>query len=336
MQPSSEIVKNYLENLEFGQHQSYKNMTCIPLLSPDVEAIDYQLLDNKMIADGLIMISEVSEEASVPELKLTNNSEQMILLLDGEELLGAKQNRILNCSMLLAAKSENIIPVSCCEALRWSYNSSSSSSSGNRLAYRKLRARKSEHVSESLRGGSFRSNQSEVWSLISERMQKRKAKSASSDMSSIYENENDTDLIAEYMKNFSNTDFHQVGALFALNGLLSIECFGKHDTFKEVAPKLFESYVLDAIDEADTNKIIDTINLELQGKEFIQKIITASAEEYKSVSLGTDIRFSGINGAGLMYQDTLLHLSVFADEATAHKSHPRTRMTRPSSRRRMH
>jgi hypothetical protein len=40
-------------------------------------------------------------------------------LLDGEELIGAKQNRALNLTILAPAKQVIVIPVSCVEAGRW-------------------------------------------------------------------------------------------------------------------------------------------------------------------------------------------------------------------------
>ena len=42
------------------------------------------------------MITEVSEGGSVPELRVVNKGDARILVLDGEELRGAKQNRVLN------------------------------------------------------------------------------------------------------------------------------------------------------------------------------------------------------------------------------------------------
>ena len=46
-----------------------------------------------------------------------------VLFLEGEELVGAKQNRILNTSVLLPARSKIKIPVSCVERGRWAYKS---------------------------------------------------------------------------------------------------------------------------------------------------------------------------------------------------------------------
>src|ERR1700730_11677852 len=64
---------------------------------------------------------EVSEAGSVLFLKVVNGADRQLLLLDGEELLGAKQNRILNTTVLVDAHTEVIIPVSCVEQGRWGY-----------------------------------------------------------------------------------------------------------------------------------------------------------------------------------------------------------------------
>jgi len=44
---------------------------------------------------------------------VANGADRPLLLLDGEELIGAKQNRILNTTVLVAAHTEVTIPVSC-------------------------------------------------------------------------------------------------------------------------------------------------------------------------------------------------------------------------------
>ena len=57
----------------------------------------------------------------MPELVVENPLDERVLLYDGEELVGAKQNRILNVSVLVEAKSALTIPVSCVEQGRWSH-----------------------------------------------------------------------------------------------------------------------------------------------------------------------------------------------------------------------
>ncbi len=75
------------------------------------------------LAKGTIEVKEVSEERSVPELLVENRGDIRALFLVGEELVGPKQNRILNTSVLVAAHSQIKLPVSCVEALRWRYRS---------------------------------------------------------------------------------------------------------------------------------------------------------------------------------------------------------------------
>ena len=70
-------------------------------------------------AAGSARVTEVHEAGRVPELKFDNDGERPVLLLDGEELAGAKQNRVLNLTILAPPKRSIVIPVSCVEAGRW-------------------------------------------------------------------------------------------------------------------------------------------------------------------------------------------------------------------------
>lgn len=40
-----------------------------------------------------------------------------VLILDGEEILGAKQNRMVNATILIAAHTKVKVPVSCVERI---------------------------------------------------------------------------------------------------------------------------------------------------------------------------------------------------------------------------
>jgi hypothetical protein len=98
------IIQDYMEQAKIGRKQSSKNLAIFPLLSNDRLDLEYLLLD-EALAEGMIEVAEVSEGWSVPELKVFNKSPLMILILDGEELVGAKQNRIINTTILIGGKS---------------------------------------------------------------------------------------------------------------------------------------------------------------------------------------------------------------------------------------
>ncbi len=97
-------------------------------------------------------VTEVSEAGSVPFLQVANDADRPLLLLDGEELIGAKQNRILNTTVLVAAHTEVTIPVSCVEQGRWGYRGRQFHP-GDASLYASLRAQKAAHVSQSVRAG---------------------------------------------------------------------------------------------------------------------------------------------------------------------------------------
>lgn len=54
-----------------------------------------------------------------------------MLFVEGQELKGAKQNRVLNTSVLIGAKSKTVLPVSCVEQGRWRYVSKGFTASGS-------------------------------------------------------------------------------------------------------------------------------------------------------------------------------------------------------------
>ena len=117
------VVASRLQSVQFGEVQSYKSITILPLVAPD-GSFRYRTLGEALTTSD-VTITEVSTAGAVPELLVVNRGKSPVLLIDGEELAGAKQNRVLNTSILLKELSETRIPVSCTEQGRWSYASPS-------------------------------------------------------------------------------------------------------------------------------------------------------------------------------------------------------------------
>ena len=95
------------------------------------------------------MVTEVSEGGAVGTLFVLNPLDVNVLLYDGEELVGAKQNRILDRAVLLQAQSKAPVPVtSSPRLLRPSGRSSSPSP-------RQATGEGSRSVSEGERGAEY-------------------------------------------------------------------------------------------------------------------------------------------------------------------------------------
>lgn len=302
------VISGYFEALKIGRKQSFKNLAIYPLLSNYTVTFDYLTLD-QALEDKALEVHEVNKDGSVPELKVINKSSTMVLILDGEELVGAKQNRIVNTTILIPADAEIIIPVSCVEQGRWSYNSSEFSSK-ERIMSSNLRAMKSQQVSYSVRErGTFRSDQGAIWEGLSEKARRHDAVSPSMAMSEIYEKEKPA--IDEYIDGFRNIDL-QVGAAFMINGeIAGMDCFGKPDTFSAVFKKLIGSYALDAIDSFEEGKDHKVLKSKLTS--FIHNSTKAPVHAQKSVGEGMDCRLETkkITGFALCHEGQIPHMSVF-------------------------
>ena len=325
------LLINYLEQLQFGQKQSYKNLAVYPLVSEYAVSLDYLTLDEAMSQDTIDVV-EIVKGGSVPELKVINKSGKMILILDGEELVGAKQNRIVNTTILVAANATTVIPVSCVEQGRWAYTSGKFASE-KRIMSPAIRSVKAKDVSLSLSQDlGYQSDQSAIWHEISQKALRRDAVTDSMEMAAIYRKE--TPAINEYVEKFELVD-HQIGAVFLINGkVVGMDCFGKAETFSKTYKKLTESYALDAIDMVKPEKKYKVYKRDAE--KLLKTAASGRVESHASVGLGTDCRLESkhLTGFALAHENQILHLSVFARADEGDKGQTQSPMAKASLRRR--
>jgi len=327
------VIQGYLDKVKIGRKQSHRNLAVFPLLSGYTTVLDYMTLD-EALAGGVIEVTEVSQGGTVPELKLVNKSPTMVLILDGEELVGAKQNRIVNMTILIQAKSTTVIPVGCVEQGRWHYRSPRFSSE-ERIMSPALRAMKAEHVSRSVRdSGTFRSDQGRIWDELSLKADRLAAESPTMAMADLYQKERSS--LSDYVKHFRPVEV-QVGAVFLINGkVVGLDSFGRPETLAKVFRKLVESYALDAVEWSEPGSDERPSGAEV--RRFLEAARAASVESHSSVGLGTDCRMESgrLAGFALVHEEQLLHLSVFARGNGSSRERHGSRMQRFSRRRRTH
>src|SRR5437764_1494409 len=109
---AAQAVVDAIGQVTFGRAVTFENLSMVPLMRDEDRIPDYITLD-EAIANGRAQVTEVSDAGQVSELKIAVTGSVPVLLLDGEELLGAKQNRVVNLTILAPPARTTVIPVSC-------------------------------------------------------------------------------------------------------------------------------------------------------------------------------------------------------------------------------
>lgn len=302
-----QLINDTLAGLSLAAPQTFSNLAVFPLMGTSAREADYLVLD-QALKDKLARITEISEGGSVPELAFENNADMGVLLLDGEELVGARQNRILNITVLVGGHKKVVIPVSCVEHGRWRYNSDEFASA-DRALFMRARASKAQHVSASMReSGTRRSDQGEVWDQVAQKHAAFSVRSPTGSMADAYEQEKAS--LDQYVGAVRAAP-GQCGAVFAIDGkVVGLELFDSAGTFARYLPKLVRSYAMDAAETRETKTVPP---VEEAVRRFIEEMQAAATQNFKALGEGEDVRIEGgaIAGGALVHGERVVHLAAF-------------------------
>lgn len=294
-------------------------------------------LDAQIGADhlGTLTITEVSDAGSVPYLQAVNKGPWPVLIFDGEELVGAKQNRIANATILVGV-GKTVLPVSCVEQGRWSHRTRASHG-GTYTSHPRLRQAKERQVRERataearrcgadvtsgsaseeaqyLRAQRFGADQGSVWDEVERTACALGSSSPTMAMADTYEaGKGDLERIVQAFElDTSATSGDTVGALVFLGGeFICLDLLHPAKRFARLYPKLLRGYALEALlHEARVAKDFDP---EASALRLFAEIIEAGVEEQAAADLGYDLRLETkrVSGSGLVWQEELIQLSIF-------------------------
>lgn len=315
--------------IKVGEPATRENLTVFPLFWADtMKTVSYVLLEEAQ-RQGKVFITEVSEHGQVNTIKFTNRCETAVLILDGEELVGARQNRTVNTTVLVPPMKTIDLPVSCVERGCWNFTSTDFKASDT-MIYSTLRMKKARAVNENLRSDiRFSASQHEVWEEIDRKQRAMAAESPTDAVHDVYsQRAND---LEKYTKGLHHVEGQAGVAAFVNGRFLCLDLFDRPETISAIWNRLITSYALDAL-EAKRERQIQP-NLEA----IWTALGSALVESYPSVGLGTALRIEGqgIVGAGLVDEGALVHLCLFPAAAVQEEHEPPTgRIERPSRRNR--
>ncbi len=316
------------QHLTLGAPQIAGPLTVFPLFGPEPR-LRYRSLAQAAALGALV--TEL-DEASVNDLLLGNTTDLPLLAYEGEEVIGAQQNRTFDTSVLVAAHKSARVPVSCVEQGRWEDERHGEAfTAAPHASDPSLRADKRATANRRARAGmDARSDQGEVWHAVGARLADFGVQSESSAMSDVYEDRRpQLTAIADALE----AEQGQLGALAFVGGRPSaLDAVSRPDVFADLLPRLAQGYALDALAAGEVE--VDAFEAE----RFLDAALHAPRHTLPTAGMGAGVRVDGpvVVGSGLEHDDELVQLCVFPADGRSSGGRQADRSTpivRPSRRR---
>ena len=277
---------SFLDKVKIGRLNFYPIKFDLKDIPQNIKSLD-ELFDL-----NLVKVNELTDEGVVSRVEVHNESEFNLLILDGEAIKGAKQNRIAEKSVIIPPYSSEIIPVNCVEKNRWNYTESAEFSKSDFVLNPKIRETKANLMKNQLEA----SIQSEVWSQIDNLSEKLDSRSYTNDLGEILEKSRfSADF--DYFDKLSDKEFN--GYIVQGAGRSFVEVFFSEKTCKSNVKKSLNGWLAD-VDE----DVYEDINTNQPLYNFLETIWD------KENSIGVEDNYSSDeqhNGRSVFFENKLIH-----------------------------
>ena len=221
---------------------------------------------------------------------IENPTDMPVLLFEGEEVLGAQQNRTFDVTILVAAGTKLQIPVSCVEAGRWDGGRSSEHfSPAPQAAHPELRRDKASpgRAEPGGRRARARAARARSGTEVAAKAERMDVTSATGALHDVYEGHRDR--LAEFNEAIRLRD-GQSGALVAIgDSFVVLDWVSRPEVFASLHGALLQGYALDALEgEAGTAPS----RAEAEG--FVSLATSARSSERDGIGLGREVRFAEV------------------------------------------
>jgi hypothetical protein len=295
-----------LPDVHVGDPIRHEALAVFPLFSTADGQVDY-LLSDEAIGAGSVTVQEVSEGGSVPNLRVTNQGDSRVLFLEGEELRGAKQNRVLNTSVLVAAHSETPIPVSCVEQGRWRYRTRHFESGGSHSSSKmRLILKKSAFLSMKA-GHGYTSDQMQVWGEVARQMDSLGSSSETGAMADTYETYRAR--LDEFRERLKYIEGATGVAVAVGTKVVALDLFDKPSTCAKVWDRLLSGVVMDALEAGPADQVAQRSDVE----GLLARLRDGAWEPAPAVGEGQEFRYDAdaeTHASALVCGGSVLHGSV--------------------------
>ena len=283
-----------------------KNNITIFFLQSKTKLENNFLTLEESISKSLVDIKEVNSKGTIRYLKVSNKSNQKLLILGSEQIIGnaLKQNRVVNNTTLVPEQTTILLSVSCCEKNRWSPAVANNICTSESLYFTKGRINNSVDIFDNNKTDQFK-----IWDDIAEKLDEFNTKSFTGTLEDTY---NKNKLYFDEITNYFTINENDVGVVAAIgNRLVNVEIFSSNKLLKMYFPKIIKSLIFESYKKTSQNYLLglkDVYKL-FRLIEFSEKKLHKPHND----CLGEEIRFNSdrVVGSCLNYKEKLLHFSGF-------------------------
>ena len=292
-----------IKEATIGKPKTRLGTTIYPIFLPDNSP------KNIKIATDDLIVSEL-ESASVPQIQVHNPTDNPLLIPAGKVLSGGRQTRTVNVSILVAAGSTIIIPVSCVEAGRW--HGEHRFEDSKRFASRRVRMDMQRGVARNVKNLRMKmSDQGAVWDSIDAELISRHLSSDTKNFLFAEESLNDEKERFAAVQELLNEgpEPEQNGIAIAQGDeIVSVEMFASPDALKSSYEALIRSAIFDSPDKKVKSPSEDAV------QAFLDQILSAETTEAAGVGLGIEYHIENDKfvAHALAYEGKFLHANAFA------------------------
>lgn len=304
----SSRVAQWLAGVQLGAGWKDGRVEVIGLRRGDGRGASRFRIADDAFADGSLEVLERGEGGVVQELLARNSGPTPVLLLEGDTLIGAKQNRIVARTILIAPGGTVVVPVGCMERGRWRHVSAAFSH-GVFCAEPSLRRATIKEVRDSRdrHGRAAHLDQGRLWSAVEEKLRSRRSNSSTSDYQAAMAEPVET--IASKLRAREVPD-DEIGALVLEGGrLVALELAADPRSWRKLARRTLPSTALEASERRFPGRA-------RKAEAWMKAVLEAEFALHEALGLGHDVTVGGrggLVGAGLWDGDGLAHLAVYKD-----------------------
>ena len=303
----SQVIANRVRTLEVVAAGRPAPLQVLALVAPAGTEPEYELLDREHVS--AVRIDEVSDAGTVPNLRVENSLDARVFMMDGQELVGAKQNRILNTDILVPARTTIIVPVSCVEEGRWRHLSPHFEP--GRSATYLTRSTKLASVSDSLRRVKRHdADQGAVWGEVRACLDEHMVSSPTVALNDAYAARDEQ--LQSFRESVELPDTAVGVAVFQDGSFRGLDLFDRPSTFRHFRDLILDSYAIDLCrDRTSPSRSASPAAL----TRVLEQAASAGWTAFDAPGEGRDHRLEtdDLVGSALVWEErAVVHLQLFS------------------------